>query len=122
MTRGKKPTALPPALAGLGDFWATVHVRFLVALPDADDPAASPARGYYRNFGIRAAPERVRAVLAGLVSDGVIDWSDTKWDLVDAEDLDRRVKSRSEAVEGEGIWYKSGRVLYADPDVEPLPI
>lgn len=50
-----------------------------------------------------------------------IDWMETEWDLVDAAGLEQDVRSHIEAVEGEGIWYKSGRVFYADPDLEPLP-
>ena len=88
-------------------------------LLDEDDPAATPVQGYYRNYGIRAAPRRVPDILVNAVSDGVIDWDKTEWNLVDPVELDGEIRARIEPVLGEGIWYKSGRALYADPDLEP---
>ena len=109
--------ALSPVPSGLGDFWATVHVRFPVPQTDLDDPSA-PLQGYYRNFGVRAAPERVPIVLGEAVSDGVIDWGQTEWSPVDADKLDKKIRGRVQPVSGEGVWYQSGRVLYSDPDLE----
>jgi len=112
---------LPPAPPGHGDFWATVHVKFHVPVPDVDDPGGAPAQGYYRTFGVRAMPKRVHDVLVQLIDDGAIDWSDTEWHLADSSKLDPVVQARITSVATEGIWYKSGRVLYADPDLEPRP-
>jgi len=109
---------LPPAPAGHGEFWATVHVKFHVPLSDVDDPDATPAQGYYRTFGIRAVPNRVHIVLTQLIDDGAIDWSATQWHLADASNLDQVVQERIMPVATEGVWYKSGRVLYTDPDLE----
>lgn len=121
MSHRKIAKSLPPSPPGHGDFWATVHVKLRIPVPDQDDPAATPVQGYYRNFGIRAVPNRVHQVLAELVTDGVIDWSETEWSLVDPNTLKREIRSCIEPVAGEGVWYQSGHVYYADPDLEPLP-
>ena len=118
---GKMKPILPPAPPGLSDFWATVHVKLAIPIADENDPSATPTQGYYRNFGIRAAPDRVATVLRSSVADGTIDWDDTEFDLVVVETLERAVRKRIEPTEGEGIWYKSARVFYADPDLEPIP-
>lgn len=113
--------ALAPPPPGHGDFWATVHVKFTVPMPDQDDPAATPVQGYCRSFGVRALPTRVHLVVTEAVKDGIVDWEKTEWELVDPTTLEKAIKSRIVGVEGEGIWYESGRVLYADPDLEPQP-
>jgi hypothetical protein len=98
-----------------------VHVKFAVPLQDVDDPTETPAQGYYRNFGIRCPPSEVPTVLAGAVSDGGIVWSDTEWSLVDPETLHRDITKQISGISADGIWYRGGRVLYADPDLEPQP-
>lgn len=117
----KTKNALAPAPPGLGDFWATVHVKLAAPVSDTSDPGATPTQGYYRSFGIRAAPDRVPAILQAAISDGAIEWNDTEWDLVEAGKLERAIRKQIEPIQGEGVWYKSGRVFYADPDLEPLP-
>jgi hypothetical protein len=117
----RKGGSLPEAPSGLGDFWVTVHVKFAVPLQDVDDPAGTPAQGYYRNFGVRCSPSEVPTLVEKAVSDGRIDWTDTKWFLVDPESLHRDVRKQISGVPADGIWYRSGRVLYADPDLEPQP-
>jgi hypothetical protein len=121
MAKSDPRKTLPPAPPGLGDFWATVHVTFPIPVFDEDDPTATPTQGYWRNFGIRAAPNRVQDVLAAVIRDGAIDWTETEWDLVEARSLAPEIRSRIEFVDGEGAWYKSARVFYADTDLEPLP-
>ena len=117
------PKSLPPAPPGLGDFWATAHVKLISSIPveNREDPTGTPVQGYWRNFGIRAAPKRVQAILAEAVTDGAIDWLETEWSLIDPDSLKREIRACFEPIAGEGIWYKSGRIYYADPDLEPLP-
>lgn len=112
---------LGPAPPGCGDFWATLHVKFTVSVVDVDDPMETPAQGYYRNFGVRCPPSRVASLLEQAVTDGVIDWADSTWHLVEPSSLARDLQAWFEPVVGEGLWYKGGRVLYADPDLEPRP-
>ena len=95
----------------------TVHVKFRVPLTDPDDPAGTPAQGYFQNLGIRAVPARVPVILTETFTDGVIEWTETEWELVDLSNLDRAIRRNIEPVEGEGIWYRSGRALYADDDL-----
>ena len=106
---------------GCGDFWATVHVKFAVPVLDVDDPLETPAQGYYRNFGVRCPPSRVPILLRQFVTDGRIEWEDTEWRMVEPSGMDRDLQAHFQPVVGEGFWYKSGRVLYADPDLEPEP-
>ena len=121
MFRFRKRTPLPEPPPGYGDFWAIVHVKFAQPIHDVDDPAETPAQGYYRNFGVRATPDRIPDVLQGAVDDGRIVWVDTVWYLVDPASLERDIRKRIEPLASEGIWYRSGRILYADPDLEPEP-
>ena len=83
MFRFRKREVLPEPPAGHGDFWAVVHVKLAEPVYDVDNPAETPAQGYYRNFGVRAAPDRVPDILRDAVDDGRIVWDDTEWDLVD---------------------------------------
>jgi hypothetical protein len=82
------------------------------------EPAVDPARperrlrGYYVNYGIRTAAERVRDLLFRTIEDGKIDWEDTEWSLVDPSTLDRTVRKEIKPVPAEGIWYVSGRTYY----------
>lgn len=117
----RETVGLGPPSPGCGDFWATLHVKFTVPVPDSDDPMEAPAQGYYRNFGVRCLPSRVAILLEQAVADGVIDWADSEWHLVEPSGLDRELRAYFNPVVGEGLWYKSGRVLYADPDLEPGP-
>jgi hypothetical protein len=109
---------LGPLPQGHGDFWATVHVRFPEPASVSNDPAGKPLHGYFRYFGVRALPNKVHAVIDRAVDDGTINWGDTKWHAVDPAELKRNVRSRIEPVVAEGIWYKSGRILYSDDEEE----
>jgi hypothetical protein len=113
----RRSSLLPPAPPGHGDFWATVHVKFTAPVQLHDSPAATPAQGYYRSFGIRARPNRVQVVISNAIKDGAIDWLDTEWCLVDPSGLGRGIRVNIQPVAGEGIWYMSGRAIYSDPDL-----
>ena len=90
---------------------ATVHVKFRAPLPDPDDPSGTPRQGYFQSLGIRAVLARVPVILTETFTDGVIEWTETEWELVDPSNLDRGIRLNIEPIEGEGIWYRSGRVL-----------
>jgi len=112
---------MPALLSGMGDYLATVHVKFHDLVYDVDDPSETPAQGYYRTFGIRSSPTRVRDVLIAAVEDGVIDWSESEYHSVDPASLDRGILKHITPVSSEGIWYLSGRLIYADPELLPEP-
>jgi hypothetical protein len=117
----RRPSPLPPPAGGQRDFWVTVHVRFSKPIYDVDDPLEPPVQGYYRNFGVRCAPGSLHALIEAAVDDGTVVWADTEWREVDPGSLDRGIRRRVVAVEGEGLWYSSGRILYADTDLEEEP-
>lgn len=117
--RKGKPLAPPPP--GTSDFWVTVHVKFPVPIPDETDPGGTPTQGYYQNLGVRSSSERFQELVSASIAGGRIDWDDTRWDVVNPAELDRTIRKRIEPVESEGVWYRSGRILYADPDLEPPP-
>jgi hypothetical protein len=103
---------------GVLDHWATIHVRLHSPIHDVDDPTGIPTQGYYRVFGLRAAPNRVRELLTSAVPDGAIDWSDSECRVVDPETLDQTIQRQIRPVVVEGIWYRSGHVFYADSDLD----
>lgn len=103
---------------GLSDFWCLVHVKLFKPIEEPVSLEGTPIQGYWRQLGIRAAPERVQTLIAGAVNDGAVVWGDTEWELVDPRGLDRKIRARIEPVQGEGIWFESGRVFHADPVLE----
>ena len=108
---------LPPP-SGLADFFATIHVKFPTPVVDPQFPDETPTQGYYQNFGVRAKPARVHLVLQDLISDGLIEWEDSEWELVDPNTFDKDFRDQIEPVVGEGVWYRGGQVFYADSDLE----
>ncbi len=111
----------PTAAEGVEDFWATVHVKLNEPIYITDDPGRCPTQGYYRNFGVRADPSEVPDVLLRSVDDGQIDWSESEWHTTDVSRLNEAIRQFVKPVAGVGVWYRSGRIFYADPDLEPVP-
>lgn len=75
---------------------------------------ASGTAGYYMTVGLRVAPERVKALLESLVTEGVIRWDETQLDRVNPDDLDQSILSKAEPIDTEGVWYRSGRVFFSE--------
>jgi hypothetical protein len=113
-----KLSAPPP---GTDDWWATVHVKFHEPIYDVDNPSETPAQGYYLVLGVRSHPHRVQQVISREVQDGVVEWEESEWHPVDLHKLDRTTRARITPVIDEGVWFRSGKVLYADPDLVPKP-
>jgi hypothetical protein len=109
---------LPPARYPLRDFWATIRVelRVPVEIKDPDDSAPTFAAGYYRIFGIRATSDTVRGLMEAEVGEDIVVWSDSSWEEIDLNTLERTIEERIADVEGEGIWYRSGRVFFSDSE------
>ena len=111
---------LPPPTEGACDFWAVVNVKLREPVY-RNDAAACPTQGYYRGFGVRANPSKVHEILLRAVDDGEIDWSESELDPIDVSTLDGAMRKQVTPITGDGIWYRSGRVFYADPELEPTP-
>jgi hypothetical protein len=103
------------------DYLATVHVKLREPIYDVDDPQGTAAQGYYRVFGVRGTPQQIELILAREIDDGVIEWPDSEWHPINPESLEMEIRKRTKPVADEGIWYRSGRVLYADPGLEHQP-
>lgn len=91
-----------------------MHVRLHSPIHDVENPTGTPVQGYYQVFGLRAEPNRVRALLTIAVPDGAIDWRDSECRIVDPETLDQAIQRQVQPVVAEGIWYRSGRMFYSD--------
>lgn len=119
----RRSPSLPPPPEGQDDFWATVHVILHQPLfEEGPDEDPDPAVGYYRNFGLRAAPASIATILEGAIDDGRIDWAGTEWYPVDWSTLDKPIRRQIEYVEGNPVWYLSGHIYYtADEDEEESP-
>jgi hypothetical protein len=100
----------PPLL----DYLAAVCVVLAEPLPneDAEDPADRLIIGYYRNFGLRSLPDRVRDLVEKLPDDGEVHWGETEWSETDPWRLDAVIQRQIAPVKGEGVWYTSGRVFF----------
>ncbi len=113
--KGQVRASFSPARPPLQDFRVVLCV-----LPNpgtVDGSGAWPqsdAVGYYWTLGIRVAPERLRALLESLVTEGVIHWDETEFERVDPNALEPSIRSRAEPVDAEGVWYKSGRVFFSE--------
>lgn len=90
------------------DHWARIRVSLTEPLI-ADGEVIV---GYMRLFGLRATEQNVRAVIATEITDGVVDWSESEWYPVDRTTLDETIQQRSVEIAGEGVWYRSGRILF----------
>ena len=102
-------TRLPPPRAPLRDYW-------VLALVHRDEPLLLEGErvvGYYVNLGVRSAPERVRDVVGRVVRDGTVAWQETSVsEEVAAPMADDAVRRRVTPVDGEGVWYRGGRIFF----------
>ena len=90
------------------DYRARIRVSLTEPLI-ADDEVVV---GYMRLFGLRASEQNVRAVISREITDGVVEWAESEWYRVDRATLDETIQQRSVEIIGEGVWYRSGRILY----------
>src|SRR5262245_42099864 len=97
-------STLSPAPPGLADFWATVHVKFREPIHNIDDPTEMPAQGYYRSFGLRSTPSGLQDILMAEVQDGMVEWEDSEWHLIDIRSLDTELRKYVKLPPGEGVW------------------
>jgi hypothetical protein len=88
---------------------------------DVDDPQATPAQGYYRVLGVRASVNQIQQILIREIEDGIIQWPDSELQPINPDSLDNEIRKQIRPVVADGIWYRSGRIFYADEDLEPEP-
>lgn len=90
------------------DYWA----RILVSLTEPLIADEEVVVGYSRLFGLYATEQNVRVVISTQITDGVVDWSKSEWYRADRATLDETIQQRSVEIAGEGVWYRSGRILF----------
>jgi hypothetical protein len=96
-------------VAPLRDFVAAVDVTLRVPLPVSE---GREAIGYIITLGIRCIPDDWRRLVALAIEDGDIDWDRSNAEEIDVQaDVDPDILAEAE-LEGEGIWYRSGRIFY----------
>ena len=100
----------------LRDFWVSAEVRLSTPIDVVDEDESRPVIGYIRNFGIRATHERLSSVVTAEITDGRVLWDHTEWYEIDPSTLDSVIRKRILPVDGEGIWYRSGRAFYPEDD------
>ena len=91
------------------DYWARILVSLADPLLTEDDEVVV---GYMRLFGLHAGEQNVRGIISKEITDGAIEWSESEWYRIDRATLDETIKRRSVELAGEGVWYRSGRILY----------
>lgn len=107
--RRRKP---PPPTPPLSDHWVMVSVKLHEPIPT--DTGTGPIVGYFRNLGIRCALQRIRDLVELEVADGSVEWEATEYCELDVAELDKDTLKRADITPEEGVWYRSGRVLYSD--------
>jgi len=104
--RKSRPSEATPPVK---DYWITVRVSLRAPLP-VDGRAHMV--GYFLNLGVRCAPETLREVVEREIHDGSVLWSESEHSEVVPHELSPDIVSRMTPVFVDGVWYKSGRVLF----------
>ena len=98
-------------------FWFQISVRLHAPLDVVDERGrVTPVTGigYYRHLAVTAATESAaRKAVELIVTDGVIDWDDSSWRVIDPQQspaIGGRVGIRDS--KKEGVWYQGGHVFY----------
>lgn len=106
------PTPMPPR-PPLQDFWVLVHVRLYEPLPVDEGMSGVQAIGYFQNIGFRCEPARCAAFLATRFDDGEVCWEAGDLEPIEIADIaNPDILAGVLHVDGEGIWYRSGRSFY----------
>ena len=100
----------PPAQ----DFWVIVCVLRTRDQSQVPDPWPVDSVGYIRNFGLRCHPDRLRTTVEREIASGNICWDETEWHRVDAQAVDTEIREQITPIDGEGAWYRSGRVFFSE--------
>lgn len=93
-------------------YWVEVSVRLDSPLEMA---SAGVVREYRVNLGVLCQAGQLKEVLSGVIYDGNIIWSDTRWRPVGRESIeDKSIRARTDFSVQRGVWYRSGRILLAE--------
>lgn len=77
-----------------------------------------PAARYLRRLGVRSTPDRLRSFVENAVPDGAIRWDESTCEEACPDAWDASLRERFTPIDGEGIWYKSGRVFFPRDESE----
>jgi hypothetical protein len=108
---------LPPVVPPLRDYSLSVRVELATPLSVAgsSDP---PAVGYYVRLGVRSTPDRLRSFVESTITDGAVRWDDSTCEEARPDAWDAGLRKRFTPVDGEGIWYRTGRILFPRDETE----
>lgn len=96
-------------------YWFILRVHLHEGQEIEEDGSRSILVGYFCTLGISAASvSDAKAIAQSAVTDGEIDWSASEWNVVDPSTLDSAVQERSGDSRRQGVWYRSGNILYSD--------
>jgi hypothetical protein len=100
-----------------------LHVRFNVPFPALDPAGSPPVLGYFQSYGVSAPSERIADQLArqALLLDDIAACrsfleQDCSVEEINLKTHDQNIAHRCTEPDVQGIWYKTGRVLYDNED------
>jgi hypothetical protein len=101
----------------LRDYSVNVLVELATPLSvaGANDP---PAVGYFLRLGVRSTPDRLRSFVENAITDGAVRWDESTYEEARPDDWDASFRKLFTPVDGEGIWYRSGRILFPRDESE----
>lgn len=84
-------------------------------IQDKRDSDSAFVTGYVRVLGIAAdCLESATQLCVEVVSDGSIDWTDSRIDTAGVEDLPPRIRAAALSRGTSEVWYQSGRVFFGE--------
>jgi hypothetical protein len=101
-----------PALpAGYSDYWVKIQVTLREGSYEYEDDEDAPV-GYFRLLGVRCLTGTVREVVAKLVDDGTLNWTQCETMARSPSTFGWRNRRYFNPIDDDGFWHVSGRVLY----------
>lgn len=103
-------------MSSLKTYWIQVCVDLDRTVPaDLSDDDDGPIVGYYKNYSVTATSEgEALELVAGTISDGTIDWSESRVSSDVVDRLDPTILLKAGDWSTEGIWYETGRVFFPE--------
>jgi hypothetical protein len=102
---------LPPLVPPLCDYSLSVCVELAAPL-SVGESSERPVVGYFLRLGVRSTPDRLRSFVESAITDGAVQWNDSTYEEARPDAWDASFRKRFTPVEGEGIWYRSGRIFF----------
>jgi hypothetical protein len=88
----------------------SLNVRVELATPLSVGKVS--AVGYFIRLGVRSTSERLRSFVENAITDGTVRWDESTCEDAQPDSWEASLRKSFRAVDGEGIWYRSGRVLF----------